>query len=650
MRDGLRYGTGPKTSLVHYYGFTALLLIATLLRFLALPDFPPGVSHDEVAEILIAEGILEGQHAIFFKEAYGQEPLFLYLVAPMRALLGREILALRFVSASTGVLVVAAGARLAKRLFNTRTALITAAGLSVILWPIFWSRVGLRGMLLPLMMCLGADRLWLVVRRERPYRDAALGGLWFGLSAYTYSAARGVLFVLLGFALLIVLLDGPNFRRRWRALLLLAAVAALIALPLVGYLMWNKEVQSRVHEVDAPLQALKQVDLGPVLGNLGRVLGMFTIRGDATERNNYPNRPVFVEPIWGGLFWFGVLLALLRFRDVRFAFLMVWLVVMLLPSVVTIEAPNFVRTLGALPVVMILPAVAADACLDWLCTLKRRPVLVGQLGLAAAFLVNVGLTTRAYFVRWPRIPEVGFVWQRDLASVGDWLDANREIVPAVVGGLSNRTMDAPSLDFLMEREDVAVRWCDSGSPQGSGGGLLLPANGGRLLIPSIVPLNEDLATVAFGKAKPDAVQHPGFREYRLPEQSAVGDALATFEVGVRLADIILPRQSVLRGEALDIFSVWQTTGENFPDMRIFLHLVDAQGTVPVQHDGLDCPAQFWRPGDLVMQRHPLHLPEDLGPGSYTLRVGLYDPETLERYPLVDGSSYYEIGQLEIRDS
>ncbi|MCJ7551977.1 MAG: hypothetical protein MUQ30_20090 [Anaerolineae bacterium] len=452
------------------WALLAVLMVSAGLRFWALPNFPPGIEHDEVAEVLIAEGILEGRHALFFAEAYGQEPLFLYLVAGMRFLIGRNVLALRFVSASVGLLMVAAGARFAHRLTNERAAVMTAAGIGVSLWPVFWSRVGLRGMLLPLTMALGADALWAVLRGRRVRRNTVLAGTWFGLSAYTYLAARGVPLLLLSLVALLWLFDRKRLRCYWRALLAALLLAALIAAPLAIHLLRNEEYQTRVYEVDAPLRALRQGDVGPVLANVPRLVGMFTVRGDVTERNNLPNRPVFAEPVWALLFVLGVGVALWRLTEVRYGFLLAWLAVMMSPSLVTIEAPNFVRTLGTLPAVMILLAVGAE--LLWQLVQRRRPGLIGLpvAILAAAFVLNLGLTVRDYFIRWPQTPEVAFVWQGDLAEVAAWLDGAPEVTSVTVGGLSTSSMDVLSLDLLMRREDVGVRWCDPGSPLGAGGG------------------------------------------------------------------------------------------------------------------------------------------------------------------------------------
>jgi len=627
----------------------AVLLVSAGLRFWALPSFPPGIEHDEVAEVLIAEGILEGRHALFFSEAYGQEPLFLYLVAAMRFLVGRNVLALRFVSASIGLLVVAAGARVAYRLTNERAAVMTAAGIGVSLWPVFWSRVGLRGMLLPLTIALGADALWAILGGKKVRRNVLLAGTWFGLSAYTYLAARGVPILLLSLVALLWLFDRKRLRCHCRALLAALLLAALFAAPLAIHLLQNEESQTRVYEVDAPLQALKQGNVGPVLVNVPRLAGMFTVRGDATERNNFPNRPVFAEPVWAVFFVLGVGVALWRVADVRYGFMLAWLVVMLSPSLVTIEAPSFVRTLGTLPVVMILLAVGTESL--WQLVQRSRPGLIALpvAILAVAFVSNVGLTVGDYFVRWTQVPEVAFAWQGDLVEVAAWLDADPEVTSATVGGLSTSSMDASSLDLLMRREDVTVRWCDPGSPLGAGGGLVVPAEGGKLVIPAVVPLNRDIA-YAIG-AEHDAVSEDrgAFVIYRLGQPVVPERVLAEYEGQVALAGMHVPEADVLPGQLLTLRSMWVARDGDHPDLKAYVHLLDAEGALRAQHDGLDCPAPFWMEGDVIVQMHYLQLPEDLPTGAYTVRVGLYDRQTLAPYPLLDGRSSYEVGMIDVGD-
>lgn len=648
---------GPFRSARRGWLLLVILFLAAALRYGGLVDVPPGVEHDEVAEVLIAEQILDGQHALFFEEAYGQEPLFMYLVAGALPLLGRNVLALRFVSASVGLLTVAAGIRLTRHLFGCRAAVIAAAGLGWMLWPVFWSRVGLRGMLLPLTLCLGLDALWLACSAEGTNgRFGLIAGFWLGLSAYTYSASRGVPLLVIGWVGLLGLLDPRRLRRRWRAIALACLVGTLVALPLIVTIARNEVIQARVQEVNAPLNALREGDVGPVLANVPRILGMVTVRGDATVRNNLPNRPVFPGPVWGGLFYLGLVVALLRPRDARSLLLFAWVGAMVAPSVVTIEAPNFVRTLGAMPAVMILPAIGSDwllrrlELLRHLETWKAELLRVGWILIGAAAIVNLGWTGWDYFVRWPEIPETQFVWQTDLRDVAAWLDARPDLTDVTVGGLSNTSLDEPSLQLMLNRQDLRSRWCDPGSPLSAGGGLLIPNEGGWLVVPTIVPLDADLLDMIgarWAAGEPLAVQR--FTAYPLQRTGGERNELnAAFSGGASLTAVSMPdADRFVPGATVSLISRWVAGEEVAPASKIFVHLVDGEGAVRDQHDGLDCPSRFWRAGDLIIQRHDLQLPDDLPPGRYAVRIGMYDQETLAPYPLSDGSSYYELTTVDV---
>ncbi len=61
-------------------------------------------------------------------------------------------------------------------------------------------------------------------------------------------------------------------------------------------------------------------------------------------------------------FYGGLLLSILRFKRPAYAFALIWLVVGLIPSAVTPQAPSTVRLVGAMPVVYLMPALA----LAWL--------------------------------------------------------------------------------------------------------------------------------------------------------------------------------------------------------------------------------------------------------------------------------------------
>jgi len=71
--------------------------------------------------------------------------------------------------------------------------------------------------------------------------------------------------------------------------------------------------------------------------------------------------------------------------------------------------------------------------------------------------------------------------------------------------------------------------------------------------------------------------------------------------------------------------VWYV--EKRPPMQLtrFVHL-EFGGELYAQSDGIPAgfPASAWRPGDVIPDRVRLTLPPSVVPGTYTLRVGLYD--------------------------
>ncbi len=69
--------------------------------------------------------------------------------------------------------------------------------------------------------------------------------------------------------------------------------------------------------------------------------------------------------------------------------------------------------------------------------------------------------------------------------------------------------------------------------------------------------------------------------------------------------------------------------------QFYIHLLNAEGdtVAQVDHDG-GYPVQSWRPGELVLSRFTLSLPDSLPDGAYTLRAGLYTLPGIEYIPLV----------------
>jgi hypothetical protein len=549
------------------------------------------------------------------------------------------------------MLTLAASFRLTRRLFGPVAALVSLALVAVTFWPLFFARVAVRGMTLPLAICLGADSWFSCLEspasKRRTWatnRFALIAGLFFGLSAYTYLAARAVPILLLGFAVYLALFARKHMQGRWRDYAAMLALAIVIAAPLIIYLLLHPEIQFRVSEVSAPLTKLAQGDPSEILTGIRKTALMFSVQGDQTIYYNLPGRPVLVEPLSAILFYIGVAVAVWRWRKPVYAFVLIGSVVLLSPAMVTAEPPAFVRALGALPALFAFPGIGAAAITDWA---QRRwdTARIRRYGtcLVLAMLgLNSFLTVRDYFFRWPARPDTQFIWQTDLAAVARFLDSATGPPDVAIAGLSNDTMDDPSLRLLLKRRDLSVRWFDSRTT------LIIPPTPGRLFIPRIVPLDPLLRArlASWGaQERADPLGHFTWFELPAPDIQARMISVPMTATLVAGGSIPLPvdldngttfmgyeilRSTVRPGETVTVLSYWRVKALPLPPLKAFVHLEDTDGKLFTQSDGLNAPTQFWRVGDTILQMHNLQMPPDGEPGTYHLKLGLYDARTGSR--------------------
>jgi hypothetical protein len=145
---------------------------------------------------------------------------------------------------------------------------------------------------------------------------------------------------------------------------------------------------------------------------------------------------------------------------------------------------------------------------------------------------------------------------------------------------------------------------------------------------------------------PFGVIQPAYPFHTIPEQTALA-RLGTPVYGrfKRAGE----RGAELRGWRLEgpaqvhttpsLVLMWHARGRQNRDWVVFIHLVDAHGQIVAEdnrppQDGV-FPMTQWVADDWVEDRHPLQLPPTLAPGSYSLRVGLYDPSNNRRTGVYD---------------
>jgi 4-amino-4-deoxy-L-arabinose transferase-like glycosyltransferase len=640
------------------YSPTLILLLAAALRLFMLQDVPPGLHQDEVLDADIALFIRQGQHALFFREGYGHEPLYHYLAAPFAPLLGDNVLAVRLPSVFLGLLLVALTMRWARREFGPLPALVAGLLLAVSWWPIIFSRIGIRPVLLPVLLML-AFWFWRlpaargdtsqfeeppVARSLRRWagglsvpgaRRSCLAGFFLGLTLYSYTAAR-VLFLIPAAYFLYLLLfrsrAGPQQLVNTAVILL---VTALVSLPLYVTLRADPNLQQRVEQLEEPLVTLRQGDAGPVLALTRDTLAGFTFAGDPRWTYNIPGRPFF-DWLTGLLFYGGVLLALLGARrEPRYAFLLIWLGAGLLPSAVTPDAPSSVRLVGAMPVIYLLPGLAVQALSRRIGSRDTRisGTLFAMGLLAVLFSLNLGRTLRDGFIAWPAAVETGVRYQSHFLDVARHWQNNATGTP-VIADSWYEPIDHDSVRRSLGH-DLPARWIQAGRA------LVFPVEGdGRLYLPEFVTVDPRLLELT-AMASPPLIQstrRPALIVYELPAEPSLPmlDEPQTFDDKVTL----LGYRIWTDAETVTAVTYWRVEAGLPWDLAIFMHLLGAENELLAQDDALDAVPDFLQPGDVFLQLHRLSLPESPPTGPYRLAVGLYTRSDGQRMLLVYQASDY----------
>ncbi|MFN2114265.1 MAG: hypothetical protein ACK2T6_01015 [Anaerolineae bacterium] len=135
----------------------------------------------------------------------------------------------------------------------------------------------------------------------------------------------------------------------------------------------------------------------------------------------------------------------------------------------------------------------------------------------------------------------------------------------------------------------------------------------------------------------------------VPDREVAPHAL--FSGGARLVDASFTSRAE-PGSGIAVALRWEADEPPTADARVFVHAYDPTGTLVAQHDAfpaLDArPPTTWRAGEPIDDRHGLALPADVQ-GPLELVVGMYDPESGERWTLPGGQDGVVLGSVEVAE-
>jgi hypothetical protein len=372
--------------------------------------------------------------------------------------------------------------------------------------------------------------------------------------------------------------------------------------------------EDRLQVVGAPLAQLLEGEPRLAVETTIATLGMFTFSGDPEWLYNLSGRPVF-DWLTGGMFYIGVASALWRWRDTAYGFSLIWLLGGLAPAFASLPAASFGHSIVAQPVVFMLAAVGAV-------TLMRRHRTLLLPGFALLIMLNAGLTLHAYFGEWNQDRRVRFLYHAHVHEVADWLNAHPEVSDVAITSLvTQQGIDDVALRLDVRRA-VNARWFD---PSGA---FIWPAGGGLVVVTSAVSwpswLDELLADGAALHDQMTEDRPVGYAVYRLARPVLVETPIARAGDGLSLLD-----WEVAPGvERAEVRTWWRVERDGLPPVKQFVHFFE-EGQAVAIHDRFDAYASTLRTGDMLMQRTTVSLPA----GRYTLELGLYDSDTLTRWPV-----------------
>jgi 4-amino-4-deoxy-L-arabinose transferase-like glycosyltransferase len=656
-------------------GLLALVLAVALgLRLYDLGGVPPGYTHDEAAHAHDAVAILEGARPIYQRVGYGREPLYDYVSAGLMWLTGLGSDALRLASVLSGLAALAVSYLWVRTAFGSATALVSASLQAVSFWGVATSRQALRSSLLPAFFAGCVYCYWRATERlpsgtggrrdSRPRPEWLLAStVLLGLSLYTYLPARLAWIVFPADLLYLAIAHPGSFRRVWRSTLAFLLLGLVIGAPLFYHLAANPGVDQRLGDLWPTLGA------GTGLLSLIRTalagLGGFVVPGGGDDflAYNIPGRPC-LDPATGLLALGGLLLCVRRWRERPYVFSLAWFFVGISPSVLTGAAAATTRSIVALPVIHVFPALAGVSAAAWVSAGGSR--WAGRLvwaGLAALLAVTAAATAYDYFVVWGQSPDVAAAYRDSVVAMAAYLDDRFEGSTVCLSTAQPlRPHDPYVLEANLERRGLSLRWFFGGRA------LVLPATAAaEVLVPESAGLNAafvGLPGLRFRERLVFREDGPAFFDiYELDSAEAVAALSEDLErAGIARAEgsdqevslpVLFGSEVALAGyrvtlqttdeEVVQLLTVWSVVDpeplapvspdDSGVELVVFAHLVGAGGRVLAQEDRLDAPAWAWQQGDTVAQIHTIGMPAGSTREPLRLSIGVYRGSDLGRLSL-----------------
>ena len=428
---------------------------------------------------------------------------------------------------------------------------------------------------------------------------------------------------------------------------------------------------NRATSITKPLQDALDSRPQALIENGIKLIAMPAFVGDPTWRYNVAGRPLFLLPI-GLLVYAGFLLSVRRSLRSPIHIMLIALAAFgLIPSLLTVLAPSYLRSIILLPSIFLFIGIAVAACAD---LFRNRP-WVGW-SLAALIIAATAIADyRAYFVDWQQSLNPNLAFHREHEQGSSVHEIYRDDLQQLAHFLREREEELVFVSTPDPGLDPLLYNFSAGSSRGPNrivffnafANIVLNDQPSLLLVSPLSPISEKhrpWLTKDYGTTTLDPILRQdgaiAFDVYQLGQQpeplldvlkaasvtsvyaeTTSGQTQMAFPIKfgnyLMLRGLTVPRRTVYsENDGVNNQLYFEpVAAQSGATLNVFMHLMDQEGILVAQRDLLGVPPAQWQPGIVFVQDNFVPFTRKLKPGTYRLYLGLYDWQSGLRVPVVD---------------
>ena len=433
-----------------------LTLASFVLRAWGADHMPYVLSGDEGSAGLTAWEFLDGRRSNILGLGWFSFPsLYFWILSLSQRVLGRTVIAIRWVSAFAGALTIPALYWACRSLFNRRIATLSAAWLMAFHHHIFFSRVAYNNIWDGLFFILALGALWQAWEANER-RSFLLAGLALGFAQYFYTTSH-LIPILLTLWMIWLIRRCVSLNSRLPGIVCMVLAALSVSMPLVLLYIRHPEslffTASRVSMlvpgwIGPAAEALGTTPLGLVLEQIWvTALGLTVAEIQGVYYGS--GIPMLIgASAW--IFWIGVVYCVLHFRDARYGLILITILTTLLVGGLSIQAPNGQRMLFLSPILAILMASTLDRIYLFVSERWPRIKTVAVVGASLLMVLMMGENINHLFIDYLPTENYGSLNGEVTQEIIELLKDEPPQTPLFfIGGDRMSVHSIPSLAYLL---------------------------------------------------------------------------------------------------------------------------------------------------------------------------------------------------------